>query len=137
MTDVGPIVPEPGDAMPSIRAAALRHAKQRARTGLYNLIVLAVMLALCWGCWSKTKSKPVDDHSKTVVSACEEAVKAQLKAPSTAVFSDERYTDNAPDWGITGTVDAEDSSGAMIRHQFGCDLIRSGNNIEVTDVAIR
>lgn len=59
-------------------------------------------------------------------SACEDWVKDQLKAPSTADFSDVDISGGDP-WTITGTVDAENGFGAQIRATWTCDVRLEGD----------
>jgi hypothetical protein len=53
-------------------------------------------------------------------SARQNWIKDQLKAPSTADFSDVETSGIGP-WTVTGVVDAENSFGAMLRSHWTCD----------------
>jgi hypothetical protein len=48
----------------------------------------------------------------------ENEVKENLKAPSTASFSNISVSQNGNTWTVTGYVDAQNSFGAMIRSSF-------------------
>jgi len=62
------------------------------------------------------------------VSSCERAVKAQLKSPSTAEFSDHRWGDRSGGGFILkGSVDSENGFGAMIRSTWICEINASGS----------
>lgn len=54
---------------------------------------------------------------------CETFVKQQLKAPATAKFSQESPTMvSATEYTIGGSVDSQNSFGALLRATFACDL---------------
>lgn len=55
-------------------------------------------------------------------SICEDWVRDKLKAPATAVFTDGRDSGGPNSYMITGTVDAENSFGAMLRTAWSCDI---------------
>ena len=63
---------------------------------------------------------------KASVAACEDAVRAELKSPSTAQFAVTSNTVSGPDddlsGSVTGTVDSQNSYGAMLRSEWKCDL---------------
>ncbi len=63
-----------------------------------------------------------DDAGSAIVMA-RAAVENQLKAPSTAKFSNERFTivENPYCW-VIGEVDAQNSFGAMLRKTYACKL---------------
>ena len=55
--------------------------------------------------------------------ACEDFVEERLKAPSTAEFTDGTTTGTAAEgWTVTGSVDSENSFGAMIRNDWSCEV---------------
>ena len=61
-------------------------------------------------------------------SACQDWVKDQLKAPSTADFANESgYTSDTGPWTIMGSVDAENSFGARIRNSYACEVRLDGD----------
>lgn len=73
------------------------------------VIVLALMFAGGGG-----------NEQRDVTTACEQAVKARLKAPASADF-DTSATESSPDrWTVSGSVDAQNSFGAKIRSSFSC-----------------
>lgn len=96
--------------------------KSATRWAIAIIVAVAVVIAIC-----VAKSNTGSQASNQAISACENSVKAQLKAPSTAKFSGERYTDNDPGWYVTGSVDAQNSFGAAIRSSFSCNLTHVGN----------
>lgn len=55
------------------------------------------------------------------VEACQEDVRARLKAPSTAEFVDDPLVVEVDDgYQVTGEVDAQNGFGAMIRNRYTC-----------------
>lgn len=59
---------------------------------------------------------------------CEEYVTAKLKAPASADFGDASLLDHgAGRYTVTGSVDAQNSFGAMIRNRYSCELQVDGN----------
>lgn len=69
----------------------------------------------------KDKTLSLDEWGAQV--ACENAVSGMLKAPSTADFSGWQRSQNSDgSYTVTGSVDAQNSFGAMIRNQFSCKV---------------
>lgn len=60
--------------------------------------------------------------------ACQAWVKDGLKAPATAKFSGNGATGSDGNWTITGTVDAENSFGALIRTTWTCNARVEGDD---------
>lgn len=70
-----------------------------------------------------------EDLSSQAKEVCRNSVKDQLKAPATAQFSDEQASGVGDTWAVTGSVDSENSFGALIRNTYTCDAIHgSGLN---------
>lgn len=74
---------------------------------------------------------------------CEDAVRARLKAPSTAKFVDgPKVSGNREDsskYFVVGQVDAQNGFGAMLRNDYVCKLRKTGagpHDVEVFDVAV-
>lgn len=61
---------------------------------------------------------------------CEDAVRDQLRSPSTAAF-DSESTDSNP-YRVSGTVDAENGFGATVRNNFSCTVTITGDSFSVT-----
>lgn len=88
---------------------------------------LAVMLLLLWAMSGLDAADNADEVDAQVM--CEQFVKKQLKAPSTADFSEQSAIstgDNA--WKVTGAVDAENIFGAKIRGSYSCELEYLGDD---------
>jgi hypothetical protein len=114
--------------LPDVPAKKEDHSSFWIGLGVAAVIALVLVCSLHGTGASGTEG----DRSNAAISACENAVKDQLKAPSTAKFSNERYTDSDPSWRATGDVDAENSFGAMIRSHFDCDLTRGTGDTDFT-----
>ncbi len=69
---------------------------------------------------------------------CEKAVKQRLKAPATAQFeSPERTLLGNERFSITGTVDAQNGFGALLRMNYSCAVQFTGSEtyrIEMLDI---
>ena len=84
--------------------------------------LLVVILALTLGGGSEPKTleeKQAASYTDVLV-LCRDAVKQQLKAPSTADFGGEAVKWSGSTATMTGVVDAENSFGAMIRTPWTC-----------------
>lgn len=54
--------------------------------------------------------------------ACKDFTKDKLKSPSSAKFSDETASGSGSSWTSSGTVDSQNSFGAMVRSGYTCTL---------------
>lgn len=54
--------------------------------------------------------------------ACEGAVEQNLKAPASAEYDSQVGGGGEGPWAVTGTVDAQNSFGAMIRSTYSCSV---------------
>lgn len=61
------------------------------------------------------------------ITACEDAVKSQLKAPATAKFSGETTSPSGSGFHVEGSVDAENGFGALIRTPWECNAGPTAN----------
>lgn len=109
-----------------------RGAANRRTWGCFGIFI--VVIVLIGGCtvWVTLTRDDSDDYNNrfTAIRQCEELVKQQLKAPSTAEFNSSASGDGT--WTVVGTVDAQNGFGAMIRSEFGCTVVISGRNAETT-----
>ena len=77
-------------------------------------------LILIWQ-FNKTPAGPTgEDLRINAVTACERAVAQNLKAPATAQY--QSTASGVGPWTVTGTVDAENSFGALVRSQYECSV---------------
>jgi hypothetical protein len=68
-------------------------------------------------------SKAPADRSLEAKSMCETFVKKKLKAPATAKFSEEAAAKvSLTEYTAAGSVDAQNSLGALLRSTFACDM---------------
>ncbi len=89
------------------------------------LALVAVPVLLIGGCFAliHSGSDGPPDYSISAQIGCEDAVKEQLKSPSSAKFSDENSVGvegSTVSYRVTGSVDAENSFGASLRYRFVC-----------------
>jgi hypothetical protein len=89
-----------------------------------GIIAAAIIGGIC--AMSVAHSRQPEDRSTPAVNACEGFVKDQLKAPSTARFSNERYGQDGLVFTVTGDVDAQNSFGATIRNHYTCVVTDTG-----------
>jgi hypothetical protein len=67
-----------------------------------------------------------DPTSYEAIRYCEDKVETMLKAPATAKF-DSNSTATSP-FRVTGTVDSENSFGAMLRAEYQCTVTITGDS---------
>lgn len=116
--------------------------------GCLGLIIIIGIIAFAFhSCLGNSSSKE-EDNTSMVITIAQEAVKKQLKAPSTAKFpwgSDEynikevaSNDDGFNEYYISGYVDAENSFGAKIRTRFivNLELSENGENYKILDVKL-
>ncbi len=86
---------------------------------------IALALAVLAYCSTRPESGP--DLRVEAEAQCEDFVKARLKSPATAEFSDETTAGGGARWTITGVVDAENSFGAKVRSNYVCIVTDQGD----------
>lgn len=94
---------------------------------------LAVVAAIIGGVYLYGLNNQDRDPVYDEVSAytyCQIEVRDQLKAPSSARFSNMSATGSGGDWVARGEVEAENSFGVMMRSDFQCTL-RNGREVRV------
>jgi len=86
--------------------------------------------------YNTSRNEPATDSTAQLVATCREGVKARLKAPSTAQFSEESAAGMSETrWKVSGVIDAQNGFGAMLRKRFSCQADRDGSGWKVYDVA--
>lgn len=82
-------------------------------------VAIAALIA-CFGDFDRSDPEPpAFDH----VTACQDEVLSQLKAPATAEFvGSDRITEGEVGVMVTGEVDAQNSFGALIRSSYICSF---------------
>ncbi len=77
----------------------------------------------------------VKQSSRKLIAACHAAVEARLKAPSTARYSSESVAGlTGTRWKVSGSVDAQNGFGAMLRQGYSCEADRVGDDWKVASV---
>lgn len=109
-------------------------------------IVVLVVAAVCIGGiaafvfrshGSSGSSTAPADRSLEAKSTCETFVKRQLKAPATAKFSEESAAKVSDvEYTAAGSVDSQNSFGAMLRSTFACDLTYDAAKQEWTSKSV-
>lgn len=117
-------------------AAAKKASKRRTNIWAAAIGISAVLACGIYATVSHSSSNPATNRGTNAVAQCETAVKNQLKAPATAKFSGEDYIDEDPTWLVTGSVDAQNGFGALLRSAFNCTLTRSGESFTVSQANI-
>jgi len=127
-----PPPPRPGTAYhPKMDAAAAPSLQPKKNdgwgwgcVGCIALPALAITFALLSGAFNSDRE---DDYNNEVIaiSQCEDRVKSLLKAPATAQFNSE--ASGYGTWKVTGSVDSQNSFGAMVRSYFQCTVKISGD----------
>lgn len=94
--------------------------KRPAPTWFLVLVTVAVVVicgVACNSIRSRNTSGPSDLDAQSI---CHTFVERQLKAPSSAEFSGDRVTHSGSTWTVKGSVDAQNSFGAMLRKSYTC-----------------
>lgn len=118
--------------------AAARPAGKRGFTGRqWALIVspgLLIVVGLVW--WAVAGGGDGNPQAH-VEQACEQAVKAKLKAPSSASFHTGSTETKDRIWSVVGDVDAMNSFGGQVRSSFTCTVVwQYDKTAEVTGVTV-
>ena len=88
------------------------------------LIVLALIVGAIWAGFNGSSNDP---NKYEAIRYCEDQIRDQLKAPSTAEFASDSSSTSNP-FVVTGSVDSENSFGAMLRADFQCTVTISGDS---------
>lgn len=117
----------PGLSKPTSRVDAARH-HLRTRSGWWWFAVVIVALVLV-GLIAKDKQSSSSGPSSTMaIVACEDFVADRLKSPATADFGTaSAASQGGGTYRVTGTVDAENSFGVMMRVDYSC-TVQSGDD---------
>lgn len=87
-------------------------------SGLLAAVIIGSLL-LFGSCGSGGAKSP---NKYDAFDRCETAIKTQLKAPSTAKFSNKNYFEGSTVHTVYMDVDAENSFGASLRQRFTCKM---------------
>jgi len=109
------------------KRAATTERRILVGVGIFGAIVIAFGIFV-----AVTTSGDEDVYSSNnsleAIAQCEDLVQAELKAPSTAKF--DSTATGFGEWTVTGTVDSENSFGAMLRSEYQCTVIIEGESIK-------
>lgn len=94
-------------------------------------VVLYVNYQMTSGGSSSSKEPTAEMLEIEAMGACEGAVEQNLKAPATAKY-DSSVRKAGASWIVTGSVDAENSFGALIRSTYECEVVKRGNVMNAT-----
>jgi len=114
------------------------------RRRIWPLVTLAVLLTLGGGSVAAVYALTRPSETNTteagyieLVGACRTEVTRQLKAPATARFSNERAVELGDRFHyIDGSVDAQNSFGALVRSSYRCKAETSGDGWSVIRVDV-
>lgn len=88
-----------------------------------GVAILAIVIAMIV---AYNHEKNPGDQSRPAVTTCQDHVRDRLKSPSSADFGEPRSTfaagDTADFYTVTGSVDAQNSFGAMLRSTYSCKI---------------
>ena len=97
-------------------------------SGCLWFAVVAVALVV-WAVVATMTNPARDDHEEWDAKiACEGLVKEQLRAPSTAKFSNETATGGPDSWTVTGLVEAQNAFGGTVGHRYSCSVTFTGED---------
>lgn len=96
------------------------------------VVIMAVGLLVAIIANASGPDEPDYGDEYGAVDVCHQAVKDLLKAPSTAKFSDDVAVPSGTGWTVTGSVDSQNSFGAMIRGAYSCDATYDGDDSWLT-----
>lgn len=109
---------------------------RRVAFGCLGIFVgLLVLVGGCTAIASMNQTPYDPNNSREAIAQCEARIEAELRAPATAEF--DSSASGSGTWKVTGTVDAENGFGAMIRNDFQCTVVVDGDQLTTTIDFIR
>lgn len=107
-------------------------AAEKRSTNRWAIGIAVVALAVCglcgWGMNAKDSPAQADPSGDAKRVCQEEFIPKRLKAPRTAEFADVSVTNDGDAYTVSGSVDAQNGFGALIRSSFTCVVRESGDN---------
>lgn len=106
--------------------------------GLVGLCCVGgAVYAVSSGSKSGSGAATEDDRLFGAKDACESFVKGELKSPATAKFSSESSAKvSATEYTAGGSVDSQNSFGALLRSTFACDMTYDASKQEWTSKSV-
>lgn len=106
--------------------AALERGGNRWAIGI--VAALAAVVGLCMWNGSKPHKATDDETRNDAKRACQERfIPDRLKAPATAKYADVTVSVAAEEYTVAGSVDSQNSFGALVRSSFTCVIHSSGD----------
>jgi len=139
MTDGRPLNERPAarpSDVPLSREASDALKPPRSKLGCFGIgcfgivIVVAVVVVVALLNGSNSARDNTTSRGIEARTYCEDAIRDRLKAPSTAEF-ESSYSGSGPVV-VRGTVDAENSFGAMMRNTFQCTVTFDGDAYRIS-----
>jgi hypothetical protein len=110
------------------------------RAHIITAIIFGTVTLCCFGAaqgWfgeSEPEPPPLSEQAQNI---CYDEVLNQLKAPSTAELVSIAASPTEGDtWTVTGSVDAENSFGAMLRNDFECNVTNTGDRWTIDSIYV-
>lgn len=120
-----------GLAMTEYDAQEIERSGKRWAAGIIIAIIAVVALLV----WRSGQEEPDVDLNGDAKRVCqEEFIPKRLKAPATAEFSGVSVTTAGDTYTVTGSVDSQNSFGALVRSSFAC-VVRHGEDQWVLESA--
>lgn len=99
--------------------------------GIFLVVLVVAGLIAFLSSLARGSNDEYDSNNKfEAIAQCEARIEKLLKAPSTAEFDSDATGSGT--WTVSGTVDSENSFGAMLRSNFQCTVKIAGNSATTT-----
>lgn len=124
----------PWEQTPKAREEA-EHEQRSQKTftlGCLGVVALIVVLSVLLSLGDDEVDPEVERFDAERV--CQDFVSERLKSPSSAEF-DTTVTGIGPEYTVTGTVDSQNSFGAMVRKEFSCTVRGDGETWRLQDLS--
>lgn len=105
-------------------------SKRRGWIGFAIGVLILLGVGGCMAAVSSGGGGYDPNNAAEATSQCESRVEQLLKSPSTAKF-DSKATGSGT-WTVNGTVDSENSFGAVVRSSYQCTVVISGESATTT-----
>lgn len=112
----------PYQTTPTPPPGPLQAAPKRRIGGLAWLAIIGIPVAAIAGFLGATNPGGDRNTEAYAIVKCQEAVKNQLKSPTTADFTGSSATGDGT-WTVTGSVSSQNGFGATVRSSFQCSVM--------------